>query len=82
MQLVIHRDGQVRYVYAETIDLSILGSPTISRASHIEPDSQGRWWADLGPVQGPVLGPFSLRSEALRAESAWLEDHWLSKSGS
>ena len=29
------------------------------------------------PVGGPVLGPFDRRSEALEAERAWLEAHWL-----
>ena len=32
---------------------------------------------DLRPVDGPVLGPFDRRSEALEAEVAWLEAHWL-----
>ena len=41
------------------------------------PTRDGRWHADLRPVGGPVLGPFDRRSEALAAEVAWLEEHWL-----
>jgi hypothetical protein len=26
----------------------------------------------MGPVEGPVLGPYGSRSEALRAERGWL----------
>ena len=77
MQLVIKSGGVVRCVYGEEIDLTALGSPVISRASHVEPDQQGRWWADMGPVRGPVLGPYELRSEALETELAWLESYWL-----
>jgi hypothetical protein len=77
MQLLIDPGGQVRCLYEEAIDLTTLGSPTIQRASHVEPDDRGLWWADLGPVQGPVLGPFALRSEALQAEHRWLESNWL-----
>ena len=51
--------------------------PSITRASHVEPDQQGRWLADLTPVAGPVLGPFERRSEALEAEQSWLAEHWL-----
>jgi hypothetical protein len=80
MVLVIAPDGSVRAVYDERIDLRTLGRPTIVRASHVEPDSQGRWLADLGPVGGPWLGPFGHRSEALVAERAWLETHWLTRS--
>ena len=58
MQLIITPGGAVRCIYSEDIDLAALGSPTISRASHVEPDQQGRWWADLSPVGGPSLGPF------------------------
>jgi hypothetical protein len=81
MQLVISPDGTVRSLYGEVIDLRALGSLTISRASHVEPDHEGRWFADLSPVGGPRLGPFFCRSEALRAEQAWLEMHWLGRSG-
>ena len=77
MDLVVDPRGVVRAVYAEAIDLASLGRPTIARASHVEPDADGRWHADLGPVGGPALGPFARRSEALAAEVAWLEAHWL-----
>ena len=77
MQLVIELGGAVRTIYTEEIELAALGSPTISRASHVEPDQQGRWLADMSPVRGPILGPFSHRSEALAAEHSWLEAHWL-----
>jgi hypothetical protein len=82
MQLVIDRQGGVRCLYGESIDLSLLGNLTIARASHVEADQQGCWWADLAPVGGPRLGPFAKRSEALEAERAWLETHWLSPGGS
>ncbi len=77
MELVIGLGGQVRCVYSETVDLALLGEVSIQRASHVEPDDQGQWWADLMPVGGPLLGPFTRRSAALEAEQAWLETHWL-----
>ena len=77
MKLLVKPDGTVRAIYDETIDLAVLGQVTITRASHVEADEQGRWHADLSPVNGPVLGPFDRQSEALRAERAWLERHWL-----
>ncbi len=77
MQLVIQPGGVVRCVYGEAIDLAQLGRMTVERASHVEPDAYGQWRADLGPVGGPVLGPFPRRSAALAAEVAWLRRHWL-----
>jgi hypothetical protein len=77
MNLIIERDGNVRGIYGEALDLAALGTPQITKASHVEPDEKGRWLADLSPVGGPVLGPFDMRSEALAAEVAWLEEHWL-----
>ena len=75
MELVISPLGQVRCVYDEAIDLAQLGELLIRRASHVEPDDCGRWWADLAPVNGPVLGPFTRRSAALDAERQWLESN-------
>jgi hypothetical protein len=75
VQLVILPTGTIRCVYGEAIDLRSLGQVSISRASHVEPDQNGLWHADLWPIDGPVLGPFSLRSQALAAEQAWLQRH-------
>jgi hypothetical protein len=77
MQLLIDPCGRVHCVYGEAIDLAALGPLSIRRGSHVEPDPQGLWWADLGPVQGPRLGPFARRSEALEAELDWLQGIWL-----
>ena len=77
MEMLIHPGGEVRCVYGEAIDLHVLGHPHIKRASQVEPDEQGRWWADLAPVGGPRLGPFQRRTEALDAEQAWLNQQWL-----
>ncbi len=74
MILVIDGQGAATCLYDEAIDLSRLGSLDFHRASHVEPDTLGQWWADLHPVDGPVLGPFVLRSEALIAERVWLEE--------
>ncbi len=77
MDLVINLRGGIESIYDEMIDLATLGSLTIRRASHVEPDEHGRWTADLSPVGGPVLGPFDGRSAALDAERAWLSAFWL-----
>ena len=68
MELIVAGDGGVRCIYDESLDLRALGKLQITRASHVEPDLDGYWWADMGPVGGPVLGPFGSRSEALGAE--------------
>lgn len=77
MKLIIEPSGIVRCLYDESIDLAALGGLAIARGSHVEPTIHGDWIADLSPVGGPVLGPFSLRSVALQAERDWLETHWL-----
>lgn len=81
MELLIERDGGVRCVYCEDIDLSQLGQLSIQRGSHVEPTADGQWTADLSPVDGPQLGPFSTRTEALTAEVSWLQENWLSPVG-
>ena len=77
MELYITGTGTVRCVYDELLDLSQLGALCITRASHVEPDTAGRWWADLSPASGPTLGPFAQRSGALEAEAKWLSLHRL-----
>jgi hypothetical protein len=76
-QIIIGRGGDARGVYGEVFDYACLGTVRIRRASFVEPDPAGRWWADLAPVGGPRVGPFNKRSQALDAEVAWLGQHWL-----
>jgi hypothetical protein len=77
MQLVVTPSGSLRCLYNEAIELSAFGPVSITRASHVEPDKSGQWFADLALVGGPRLGPFNRRSDALDAEHIWLEANWL-----
>ena len=72
MELVVGCDGVARCIYDEALDLREMGKLQITRASHVEPDADGYWWADMGPSGGPVLGPFRSRTAALGAEREWL----------
>jgi len=77
VQFVVTAAGNVRAIYNERIDLAQLGKVSIRRGSHVEPTDDGRWTADLSPCDGPLLGPFAVRSEAIEAENVWLTQHWL-----
>jgi hypothetical protein len=72
MELVIGVDGMARCIYGEELDLREIGRLQITRASHVEPDAEGYWFADMGPSGGPVLGPYGSKSDALEAEREWL----------
>lgn len=72
IELNFATDGVARCIYDEALDLREIGKLQITRASHVEPDRDGYWWADMGPSGGPVLGPFRSRTEALGAERGWL----------
>lgn len=74
MNITINPDGTVRFIHNDDLtDLIEQGEARITRASHVEPNAEGKWEADMGPSNGPVLGPFRTRGEALAAEVAWLE---------
>lgn len=49
--------------------LNRLGRPPEDMRCVFQPNA---WWADLSPVNGPLLGPFLSRSSALEAEVEWL----------
>ena len=69
----IRPDGTLHLIYDDAArGLLALGLATIRRASYVEPTSEGRWTADLGPMAGPLLGPFETRAAALEAEQTWL----------
>lgn len=76
--LTITDAGRLKCLYAdELLPVLQLGTVDITRASYVEPDAEGQWWADLWPVQGPTLGPFRSRGAALDAERDWLQEHVL-----
>lgn len=72
MEIIITPGGTGRCIYGEELDLAALGEIHIRRASRVEADAAGAWWADLSPVSRPKLEPFARRSQALAAEEAWL----------
>ncbi len=72
MQIVIKPTGVLIGIYSDVFDYGVFGRPQIRRASHVEPDTTGRWSADLSPVNGPKLGPFEKRAEAIDAELEFL----------
>lgn len=68
----IGKDGTLTMIYDDKlVGLLAQGQAVTTRASHVEP-AEGGWVADLSPVNGPKLGPFPLRQEALDAEVAYL----------
>lgn len=70
------RDDTIRYIYDDALlSLAQHGVAEIRRASHVEPTTDGKWIADLSPINGPKLGPFQRRDEALQAEIAWIYQH-------
>jgi hypothetical protein len=79
MDLIVGTDGSVHCLYDEAIDLEELGALKIRRVSHVEPTADGQWTADLSPTDGPRLGPFRRRSEALDAEREWLGANLLNR---
>jgi hypothetical protein len=69
--LIVRPGGRIVCLYTETIELSALGRLDIRRASEVEPDRSGRWFAAIR--HGLTLGPFQRRSQALEAERQWLQ---------
>ncbi len=80
IEIVVSPNGHSRMIFDDQLDVRSIGSVSITRASHVEPNHAGQWTADLSPVDGPTtLGPFDKRSEALAAEVAWLQQNWLTR---
>ncbi len=76
-ELLIMPEGSIRFLYDDAFaPLLREGDAVLFRASHIEPIGSA-WFADLSLVDGPMLGPFPLRADALAAEQEWLWTHYL-----
>ena len=68
--VVVDVDGSIVSVYSDALRFE--GRAAIRRASHVEPTADSTWTADLSPVGGPVLGPYTTRTAALAAEYEYL----------
>lgn len=74
-EIIVEPNGMARFIYGDDIAevMRDVGLLSVDRASHVEPTSDGQWSADMSPVGGPELGPFTTRREALATEVAWLK---------
>ena len=74
VEIIVEADGRLSFVHDDDVAGLFAGSESRTRrASHVEPTDAGTWTADLAPVDGPTLGPFVTRREALAAEVNWLK---------
>jgi hypothetical protein len=78
--------GAVAFIHSDeamALAAGLAGTPSIRRASHVEPVfGTTLWEADMAPSGGPTLGPFATRQQALDTEVAWLREHRLYCGGS
>ena len=81
MSLVrFNANGEAVFIYEDGHPLLGLGRSVIKRASHVEPDEDGMWVADMAPMGGGLLSSQAIRARALRLEIIWLESHILDMS--
>ena len=79
VELLFDTDGTIRMIYDDGLRklMARLGKVEIRRASHVEPDHKGKWWADMSPVDGPRFGPYDYREQALIKEVLYLQEKGL-----
>lgn len=71
--IVVEPSGTIKLIYEDDLrGLLTNGKAEIKRVSHVEPTIDGRWEADLSPINGPILGPYDTRKEALESEVNYL----------
>lgn len=75
MILSVSPTGRLKAIYHDDLRALIdQGEARITRASAVEPDEAGKWWADMSLSGFDIkLGPYDLREDALKAERAFLE---------
>jgi hypothetical protein len=80
----VNADGSVEFIYSDELRqiLEQNGVLKIARASHVEPGIDNKWYADLSLINGPKLGPFEERMQALTAEFSWIEENYLGRANS
>lgn len=77
MELLVALQGTIRCFDDETLPLAEPGRLTIQRGSHVEPTTGWEWTADFSLVGGPLLRPFPIRTDAVRADVDRLRTQWL-----
>jgi len=77
MIVTVTPKGELKAIYSDGFNWRALGRPIIQRASQVEPDGLGLWYADLSLSGGPRIGPFVHRADAISAEMGWLEKYRL-----
>lgn len=77
VKILFDQCGSFRFIHSDegAAVMRAVAPLRIRRASSVEPTPEGTWTADLSPVNGPTLGPFETRAEALSAELEWLTSH-------
>lgn len=71
MRILINRDGTLKMIYTDSVDVRDMGDSEITRVGRVEPTEECMWRVD---VRGEEVGRYSLREEALRAEVARVEE--------
>lgn len=74
MIISVDTNGNMTAIYDDELtDLFEEGTVKIRRASNVEPDEKGQWWAEMLDGTGTRLGPFTKRQDALDEEKKYLE---------
>ena len=83
LELFVRPGGRVACVHSDEAAAFLRrlgqGPPATRRASHVEPNDDGTWRADLAPSGGPVLSPYETRAEAVAAELSWIRENVLGR---
>lgn len=71
------KDGRITFINDDDAVAAFRphGRITAKRVSHVEMNADGLWVPDLSPVGGPCLAPHAKRSDAVKAEIAWLKEN-------
>jgi len=87
--VIVNPNGTLRFLVSDRTEQAFSEASVleIHRVSHVDvfedldpkaktkaaPGSPTSWYADMSPVNGPVLGPFRSRKRALQEERYYLE---------
>ena len=70
--LELTAEGGIAMLHADEVDLRDFGAVAITRASHVEADSNGDWYVQSAKTGAMIAVGFKTRAEALAFE----KDHY------